>query len=287
MRLCGLLGKSRQAFYKQCQTAAEKLDAESVVVDDVRQLRQSQPRIGTRKIHELFREKWKQQGLSIGRDRLFGILADNQLLIRRRKRLKPRTTFSQHPFRTYPDLLKPLVIERPHQVYVSDITYVRMADGAFCYLFLTTDAYSHAIVGYQLARDLKMKHAIKAMQMAQKKRPADIQTIHHSDRGIQYCSPRFTKRMEQWNYQLSMTQDSNPRDNAVAERLNGILKNELVYPFGYPRNFKQASDRVQVAVETYNNQRPHMSCDLKPPVLIHEGKCKPKRIWKSKNVNPV
>jgi transposase InsO family protein len=280
-----LLGKSRQAYYKQCQTAVEKLDAEAIVVADVRQLRQSQPQIGARKIHELFRDTWAQQGLSIGRDRLLDILADNQLLIRRRKRLKPRTTFSHHGFLTYPDLLKHTEVERPHQVYVSDITYLRMADDSFCYLFLTTDAYSLAVVGYQLAKDLKMKHAVKAMQMAHKQRPAGENTIHHSDRGIQYCCPGFTNKMKKWNYQLSMTQNSDPRDNAIAERLNGILKHELIYPFGYPETFTKARSRVQKAVETYNYQRPHMSCDLKPPAIIHQGKWKPKRQWKSKTVN--
>lgn len=276
-----MLGKSRQAFYKQFQSSLQKLNVESIVLQDVKKVRAEQPRVGTIKLYEQLKPKWKAQHLAVGRDRLYQILNDHQMLIRRRKRLRPRTTFSQHPFHTYSDLVKELAIIRPHQVYVSDITYLRMATNEFCYLFLTTDAYSKMIVGYKLAKSLKMVHAIAALEMADKQRDKTITTIHHSDRGIQYCSPRFTKKLKKKNYQISMTQDSDPRDNAVAERLNGILKEELIYPFGFPENVKQAAQQVQRAVQTYNYERLHLSCDLKVPALIHHGTHKAKRKWKS------
>jgi transposase InsO family protein len=278
------LGKSRQAFYKQINQQQGKMEITLNIVEDIRQQRQEQPRIGTIKLYETLKDKWQHSGIKIGRDKLYNILSEHQLLIRYRKR-KPRTTWSNHNFRVAPDLFKDYEAIIPGQMYVSDITYVPLNNGKFCYLFLITDAYSKYIVGYKLAKTMHAYHAIEALDMAQQCRTYGQTTIHHSDRGIQYCCTSYVNRLKQFNYIPSNTQSSDPRDNSIAERVNGILKYELILPFNDLDNFQQAARRVKIAIETYNNKRIHMSCNLKTPNEIQKMKCKAKKRWKSNVVN--
>jgi len=251
----------------------------------VKHYREYQPRAGTIKLYADFKEKWQQAGLKLGRDQLYAILAGEHLLIRRRKRLKPRTTFSDHHHAKSPDLTRDFEPQEPHELYVSDITYLPLSSGKFCYLYLMSDAYSHTIVGHKLVDNLKAENALEVLNMAEKQRDKSKETIHHSDRGFHYCLPKYKRKLLQMGYQPSNTQSSDPRDNSVAERLNGILKEELIYPFGVLKDLHQAQKRVQQAIQTYNNKRLHLSCDLKPPLLIHQGKHLAVNRWKKKSVN--
>lgn len=255
------------------------------MVKDVKEYRTNQPRVGTIKLYADLKEKWEKQGIKLGRDRLYSILAGEHLLIRRRKRHKPRTTFSNHLYAKSPDLTRDFEPQSPHELYVTDITYLPLSSGKFCYLYLMCDAYSHAVVGHKLADNLKAENALEVLLTAEKQRDCAKPTIHHSDRGFHYCLPKYKRKLIQMGYQPSNTQSSDPRDNSVAERLNGILKEELIYPFGELRDLNQAKSRVEMAIETYNNQRLHLSCDLKPPRLIHEGKHLAINRWKKKSVN--
>ena len=255
------------------------------MVKDVKEYRANQPRAGTIKLYADFKEKWEKEGLKLGRDQLYAILAGEHLLIRRRKRHKPRTTFSDHLYAKSPDLARGFEAQSPHELYVTDITYLPLSSGKFCYLYLMCDAYSHAVVGHKLADNLKSNNALDVLLMAEKQRDKSKSTIHHSDRGFHYCLPRYKRKLIQMGYQPSNTQSSDPRDNSVAERLNGILKEELIYPFGVLKDVEHARKRVSLAIETYNNQRLHLSCDLKTPRLIHEGKHLAINRWKKKSVN--
>lgn len=256
-----------------------------MIVRDVLHMREQQPRLGTIKLHVSLRDKWAAEGIKVGRDQLYAIMAANQMLIKRRNRKKPRTTFSNHHFKTYPDLAKSFTPMAPSQLFVADITYLPLDTGKFCFLFLITDAYSKLIVGYKLANSMHICHALDALSMAQQRRTPGQNTIHHSDRGIQYCAPKYTNQLKHLGFTISMTQASDPRDNAVAERVNGILKEELIYPFGSLNSYQEAINQVDKAIATYNLQRPHLSCNLKTPILIHEQKHKPVNLWKKQNVN--
>lgn len=240
----------------------------------------NQPKVGTIKLYKSLSNGWKEKGLKVGRDRLYAILDSNHMLIRKRKKRSPRTTFSNHSFTTAPDLCKEFITTAPNQLYVSDITYIPIQNGRFCYLFLVTDSYSKYIVGYKLARSMHARHAVEALMKAQERRPTPESIIHHSDRGIQYCCPEYVGYLKKNNYKQSNTQSSDPRDNSVAERLNGILKEELIYPFGDIYNYEGAKERVEAAVKTYNTERLHLSCDLQTPCNVHKGLFKAINRWK-------
>lgn len=219
--------------------------------------------------------------LSIGRDAFFELLRENGLLVRRSKKRGPVTTFSQHRFRKYPDIVKGLVITRPGQVWVSDITYLTVGKG-FAYLSLVTDAYSRKIVGYHLDSGLTSAGPLAALQMAisdpresREKEPL----IHHSDRGTQYCSAAYVRLLEDNGIEISMTQGGDPRDNAIAERVNGILKQELL-PASHT-GIRQARKAVARAIGIYNGHRPHSSVDMLTPEQAHERSGPIRRRWKS------
>jgi len=280
-----LLGKTRQSYYKQVKTSLLRTQQHAAIVADVLQVRKQQPKLGTSKLHVLLKKEWEAKGLNMGRDQLFNILRDHNLLIKRRRRIKPRTTLSQHHFKTYPDLAKELVVNGVDQLIVGDITYLPLRNGQFCYLFLLTDAYSKLIVGYKLAKGLQAYHALAVLEMAQQHRLVGSAPVHHSDRGIQYCTQAYIDRLKTYGYQVSMTQTSDPRDNSIAERVNGILKHELLYPKGIPTSYEETEIIVSSAIEVYNKSRPHMSCGMKMPIEIHEGKHQPKNLWKRVVVN--
>jgi putative transposase len=273
-KLCGLLGYSAQAYYQyNCQTEKRTFRHEEII-QQVLAHRRLQPRIGAKKLFELIQP-------DMGRDAFFDLLRVNGLLIRR-KRYRVRTTFSSHRFRKYPDLRRDLVPDRPEQLWVSDITYLRIKQD-FAYLSLITDAYSRKIIGFEVSHDLSTDNCLTALKMALSTRLTDQPLIHHSDRGTQYCSKAYTELLKRKGIDISMTQSGNPRDNAIAERVNGILKMEFLdRKFD---NINQAYKAVNEAINTYNYHRPHSSLDMLTPSKAHQTTGPLKRRWR--NYYPV
>lgn len=223
--------------------------------------------------------------IRIGRDGFVELLRKHELLVRRTKRQQVRTTDSNHPFKKWPDLIKGLPpLRATEQLWVSDITYLRTANG-FIYLSLITDAYSHKIVGYHLSQHLKAQGCIIALNkaIATLKGTAEQRTlIHHSDRGVQYCCDAYVQVLLQHQLAISMTQSGSPYDNALAERVNGILKTELDLERTFP-SYSAAVPAVHQAVDAYNRLRPHMSCGNLTPDQVHQQQTTVvKKLWKSK-----
>jgi putative transposase len=204
---------------------------------------------------------------AIGRDRMFAILRANGLLLKRRERQAPHTTYSRHNYAIQPNLLKNLVLTRPLQALVADITYLRVGDD-FGYLFLVTDAFSRKILGYHLAKNLGHQGAIEALRMALGAIPDATAVIHHSDRGVQYCCHEFLDEINAHGMRSSMTDADHCAQNALAERMNGILKSEFYLDAPFP-NFEDALRSVRQAVLLYNEARPHMSLALATPHQYH------------------
>jgi putative transposase len=220
------------------------------------------PMLGGKKLYKLLIPDFERMGIKLGRDKFFGILRKNGLLIRRKKRYA-KTTNSLHRFWIYDNHIRDLEPAGKDEVYVSDITYIRVRK-SFCYLALITDLYSRKIVGYDFSDSLNLESSLRALKMAIKGKEDLSGLIHHSDRGIQYCSNLYTELLTSKEIKMSMAEKGNPYENAVAERVNGILKEEFLIG----ENFKtkqQAYKSVKEAIETYNNLRPHMSIDYMTP----------------------
>lgn len=276
---CKLFGKSRQAYYEQKNAPSDKGQQDAIVLKLVAEIRQDLPRCGTDKLYFLLKEKFNQHALKIGRDSLYQILGKYGLLIRHRRR-KPYTTNSYHHFKKYPNLIRNMQLHQAGQLWVSDITYIRLANN-FCYLSIITDAYSHKIVGYKLHPTLHSQGPIDALLMASKDIKRSDNLIHHSDRGIQYCCNEHVKIIEYLGIKLSMTEKGDPYENAIAERINGILKHEhgLNQTFA---NYSQAYQKVEIAIKAYNEIRPHDSCGRLTPIMAHEEKGVLKKLWQAK-----
>ncbi len=185
------------------------------------------------------------------------------------------TTNSRHWFKKYSNLVKDIEIDRPDKVWVSDITYLQK-EGGFMYLSLITDAYSKKIVGYHIGETLAASHTVKALEMALSNKDSVEQLIHHSDRGMQYCCHEYVKLLQDHNIEISMTENSDPLENAIAERINGILKQEY---FDYKTVYDQA--KLKQAIDLYNRERPHMSCNMLTPEQAHQRTGRLKRHWKN------
>ncbi len=223
----------------------------------------------------------------MGRDQFFEFLSEEGLLLRRRKR-RVRTTMNKHCMPVYPDLLKRARIERPGQAMASDITYWAVPEG-FYYVFLITDVCSHKIIGHCLAQSMDGAHALKALRMAMGGSYHVLKDqFHHSDRGSQYCYARYVNCLRSQGMRVSMTETSDPRDNAIAERVNGILKNELMEHL-VPENFTQGKAMLDQAVWIYNEERLHMSIDFEVPSKAHELDHRLPQRWKNyyATVNPI
>jgi putative transposase len=277
--LCRLLGYSPQAYYQYRKLSSKRALAEDLLIQQVLYHRISQHRVGGLKLHEMMEPFMEDHDIYIGRDLLFDLLRENDLLIRKRRRSRPRTTDSNHWMRRYPDLIRNIKLSRADELWVSDITYIHLKNNKFAYLSLVTDAYSRKIVGFCMNSDLSAGGPLTALKMAFKGRANDEPLIHHSDRGSQYCSDGYIALLNSGTISISMTQSGNPRDNAIAERVNGILKQELleeVYP-----NIKQAQQSAVIAIDTYNRIRPHSSVDMMTPEKAHTQKGEIKRRWKS------
>ena len=273
--LCGLFGNSRQAWYKKQKTIFRRAVEEQLIIDMVCDVRKEMPRIGGRKLAKILADN----KMIIGRDALFNILARNGLLVRRRRN-RIKTTQSYHWLRKYRNLIKGLKLTGPHQLWVSDITYIKTVEEVL-YLFLITDAYSKKIIGYRLADTLEARHAIAALKMALKQKPKGIQyLIHHSDRGVQYCCNDYVKLLRKAEIQISMTEDGDPLDNPIAERVNGILKDEWLYEVDNLDSMTARSYIPQI-INIYNNKRPHLSIDMLTPHKAHQMQGEIKRRWKN------
>ncbi len=277
---CRLLGVSRQGYY-QAKSRESRVAAETgTILGLVAAQRRVLSRLGGRKLHYLLAPALATQGIKCGRDRLFTILRDAGMLVKRKKNFT-RTTNSFHRYRKYPNLIGAMEITRPEQVWVSDITYIRTRSG-FLYLSLVTDAFSRRIMGYELADNLRAESSIKALKMAINGREyPERELIHHSDRGLQYCTPAYTKTLDDHNIQISMTSRYDPYENAIAERVNGILKGEFELEDEFV-DFKQAKRAVKESIAVYNGRRPHLSCGYRTPKQAHlQPNFKPKK-WKNK-----
>lgn len=278
--LCRLLGHSPQAYYQYRAVETKRVLEEDLIIQQVLHHRQLQPRIGTRKLHELLQSFMGAHGFYLGRDQLFDMLRANNLLIGKRRRIKPRTTFSDHLLEKYPDLVKELIVNRANALWVSDITYIRLFNDEFAYLSLVTDAYSRKIVGFHLSEDLSAASCLLALQMAlADNAPGKGSLIHHSDRGAQYCSHLYTGLLLSHGVGISMTQGGDPRDNAIAERVNGILKQELLADIY--QDITIARQGVEQAICIYNQVRPHSSIDMLTPEQAHGLTGEIERRWKS------
>jgi putative transposase len=262
---------SRQAYYQGLERQDEARKCNERVLELVRSKRLRQPRLGTRKLHHLLWGQFETEGLKIGRDALFDILRQSHMLVAPR-RAYHKTTDSHHRFRRHPNLLKAGSAQvQPHaaeQVWVADITYVPTHSG-FVYLSLVTDAYSRKIVGHHVHDSLHTKQVSKALQVALKRRQSQQQLIHHSDRGIQYCSDDYQKLHRKHGLTCSMTDGYDCYQNALAERINGILKGEFL--LRRPTDLEQARKIVDESVAIYNSERPHCSLQLKTPDEVHRA----------------
>ncbi len=269
-RLCRLFGVSRQSFYQFWAKQDQLVNEQRIVLDLVRRIRKGHPVIGTRKLHLMISVELKRHEIRMGRDKLYDLLAVNGLLLRKRKR-RVKTTFSNHRFRKYPNLIAGLILRKPNQVWVGDITYWRV-NGSFLYLFLITDAYSRKIVGYQVANNLKTVNNVAALKTALQKVTGSFEgLIHHSDRGFQYCSNEYTDLLKSNRVRISMTQSGDPLENPIAERINGIVKNEYLVHFP-TSNLATASQLLDKVIDRYNEERPHNSCSNMVPGKVHDSK---------------
>ncbi len=278
------LGYSKQAYYKSKTNQQSKKCYHTMAKQKVLAVRKQLPRLGTRKLYHLLAGDFRKEHIAVGRDKLFSILRQEDLLIVKKKRYT-KTTDSKHWMHKYPNLIKGLQITNPEQVWVADITWLYLKDG-YCYLHLITDAYSKKIMGYEVSLNLAATSTIKALEMALKSRKYTTALIHHSDRGLQYCSAGYTQLLEGNKIDISMTQDGSPYDNAIAERVNGILKDEFGLDDTF-ENIEQVKSEVKQSVDLYNKQRPHLSNSMLTPEQMHnQNKLKPKA-WHKKTTRTL
>jgi putative transposase len=289
--LCSLFGFTRQSHYQHYWNQQDQSVESHLIVRQVRSIRNNHPRMGGRKLYELLEPFMVEHQIKMGRDSLFDLLAAEGLLVKRRKR-RVYTTMSYHRFHKYPNLIRTLVPTRPNQLWVSDITYWKI-DWGNVYISFVTDAFSHKIVGYHAGQTLEVAESIQALDMALSGLgdgpESHAKLIHHSDRGIQYCSSQYVKLLNDNNIQISMTENGDPLDNSIAERVNGIIKNEYLDCYQVS-DIQQAQKLLDQVVKLYNEERPHMSISNKTPSVVHQTNQKTQRLWKSywdKNPNIV
>ncbi len=274
--LCALFGKSRQAFYDYGERQHNRGIRDTLVLKLVGDIRRDLPRIGAAKLHFMLTEPFGRHAIKLGRDGLYDLLDRHGMLMRKRRR-KARTTDSDHPYRKYPNLIRDLALDGPCQLWVSDITYLRAGD-SFCYLSIITDAYSHKIVGYRLQKGLHAEGPLLALKMAVAANKVTEALIHHSDRGVQYCCGEYVDELKANKIRISMTENGDPYENALAERVNGILKDEFELDQTF-EHYGAASVAVDSAAVRYNNLRPHASCDYLTPDVAHEGQGVLRKRW--------
>lgn len=267
-QVCNCIYLHRDAYYKYKKRSAQRKAAESQVMALVKEEREIQPRTGTRKLHKELEGTFQEWGLKVGRDRLFDILRMNDMLVKPKK-ITFKTTNSYHHFYKYSNLIKDMNVTAPNQVWVSDITYIRTVKG-FCYLALITDLYSRKIVGYDISDSLELVGCLRALQKALRQARPAAGLIHHSDRGIQYCSNQYVAELKKRDIRISMTEENHCYENAVAERVNGILKDEFYLDQCFVNTFN-AAVTTKNAIDIYNNKRLHLSLGYKTPNMVYEN----------------
>lgn len=279
-KLCGWFGITRQAYYQNSWKAVDVSVEEDLVLNEVKKIRKYHGRMGTRKLYDKLEPFMIEHQIKIGRDALFDLLSANHMLVRKRKR-KVQTTQSYHWLRKYPNLIKDFIPTAPNQLWVSDITYWQIETG-YVYISFITDAYSHKIVGYHVAETLESIETIKALKMALSdlRSESHFQLIHHSDRGVQYCHKKYVKLLQDNNIKISMTEKGDPLENAIAERVNGIIKEEYLNDYEVT-NIKEAKQVLKHVVKLYNEERPHNSISNLYPNEVHENNLKTEKLWKN------
>ncbi len=289
-RLCGWFGITRQAYYQNSWEAISITIEEEMLIREVKEIRKNHGRMGTRKLYEKLQSFTSEHQIKIGRDALFSLLSAHNLLIKKRRR-RIQTTQSFHWLRKYPNLIRNFVPTAKNQLWVSDITYWKV-NGTYVYLSFITDAFSHKIVGFNLGQTLETLESLQALRMALSSLGAQShsQLIHHSDRGLQYCSQAYVELLQENAIQISMTENGDPLENAVAERLNGIIKSEYL-DIVKCNSIQEAEQRLKKSVELYNQERPHMSIGNLTPNQIHNSanSIYTQKLWKNyytKRVNP-
>lgn len=281
-KFCRLLGVTRQAYYQHFWHQEQCVFEDELIVSEVIKIRKNHRHIGGRKLYELLQPFLIEHQIKMGRDRLFDILSANYLLVKRRKK-QTITTNSYHRFKKYPNLIRNFIPTEPNQLWVSDITYWKIATG-FVYISFITDAYSRKIVGSHVAQTMEAVETMEALKIAisglRKGPDCHFQLTHHSDRGMQYCSHKYIKLLESNNIGISMTENGDPLENAIAERVNGIIKEEYLNDYQV-NNIVEARELLETVIELYNNERPHMSIGNLTPNQVHQNNIKTEKLWKN------
>ena len=266
--ICRRAGMSRQNFYRgRRERNAQEID-ERFVVELVKAERKLQPRLGVRKLHVLLKDTLEDAGVKLGRDRFFKLLKERGLLVPPLPK-GPVTTMSGHSLPIFPNRFRELQLSRPHQAWVSDITYIRTEEG-FGYLTLLMDAYSRKIVGWNFGESLKTRECQKALGMALEGLPKGETPLHHSDRGCQFCSHAYIETLQERGLGVSMTEVQHCAENAKAERINGILKQEYMLGGSF-RRLRDARKSIEQAIWLYNHRRPHSSLQMRVPAEVHRA----------------
>jgi len=276
-QICRLLGYSPQAYHKKQKRIVTQISHEHLLLQQIDTIRKYQPRCGGRKLFIMLQPFCKEHQIQIGRDNFFDLLRNNKLLVRKSKR-NVYTTNSNHRFLRYPNLVKDFTPLKAHEMWVADITYIPLKN-RFAYLFLITDAYSRKIVGFHVSDDMKVSSAMVALKKALAQKPPETIVIHHSDRGIQYCSTAYVELLQQHHAHISMTQNGDPYENAIAERVNGILKTELIS--SYYDTIDNASDHIARCITIYNYKRRHSSLNWQIPHQVHQQQGPQIKRWKN------
>ena len=271
--LCELFGYSKQAYYQSLNRKHLTSVQEDMILETVKEIRAMMPRIGARKMQYMLSRNY---GIVIGRDKFFDILRAAGMLAKPRKK-RTRTTYSDHHFQVYPNLIIDVVPSRPNEIWVSDITYILLGD-KFYYLFLITDAYSKKIVGWKLSDNLFTVNAVAALRMAIRQCGDTKGLIHHSDRGTQYCASKYIAVLKKHKIMPSMTEHGDPRENAIAERVNGILKKEFIELSDLTED--NVERKLKEIIITYNSRRPHLSLGYFTPDEAHLMSGEQTRLWK-------
>lgn len=265
---CQCYDMHRDAYYKLKNRKQKQESITRQVLELVKEERIEQSRVGTVKLYKALKGTFESSGLKVGRDKLNDILREHDMLVRRKK-ASCKTTDSYHRFHKYKNLVKNMVVTAPNQVWVADITYIRTIN-SFCYLALITDMFSRKIVGYDISDSLELAGCLRALKRALRTaRPADG-LVHHSDRGIQYCSNQYVNELKKKGIKISMTEENHCYENAIAERVNGILKDEFYLDQTFFSK-KAATNATDNAINIYNSKRLHISLGYKTPNMVFKN----------------
>ena len=279
--LCSWFGVTRQAYYQGKRHVYQELVEQEIILEKIKEIRENQKRLGGKKLYFKLQGFLNDHHIKMGRDSFFNLLRVNGLLIKKRKRYHV-TTNSNHWMRKYPNLIKDIESFGPNHIWVSDITYWKIKDKHF-YISFVTDVYSRKIVGYNVADNMEAIESVTALKMALKNlNPEATGLIHHSDRGAQYCSSEYVKILKKRNIKISMTENGDPLENVIAERINGIIKGE--YLSGYDiKTLSKAKEILKSVVKLYNEERPHSSLNYFTPNDVYESTTdiEVKRLWKN------